>query len=401
MQVLREEAEEFVKRWSRLIPNAHSEDHLRKVYALTNDDSTVAHPSLAQEIILTAQTPEGIAKTLQQRYKYEDGFIEKARLELGLPSIEGAVTTASGVVDGAADAVVATAVGTVAGSVITSAAASATKNLIADVTSSVADSFVPPTPPPKPKRTYNKRKQPPPPTPEPTTSPIFEQVKSVLTGSSSSTPEVGLLPSDPNEPLTGSKTPVEGSSQAPTASKRQALDTESPTSMPTQIPTPTPSPTPVPTPEPATTTPTDSFPQVDLSTQQRSQSFDAIGRLSQQIFMSGLYASGNGAWMASNQDQVNAGLSSLDSSLRATIDDKNLHPKLKEALLNRFAQGKDEANMVTIQDGNKLASVNDVNTVDSVVTDVALRIQAPDPWELDMQSRQNALRRELQPWGQP
>ena len=57
--------------------------------------------------------------------------------------------------------------------------------------------------------------------------------------------------------------------------------------------------------------------------------------------------------------------------------------------------------MVTVQDGNKLASVNDVNQVDSVVTDVALRVQAPDPWQLDMQSRQNALRRELQPWGQP
>ena len=396
MQVLREEAEEFVKRWSKLIPNAHSEDHLRKVFALTSDDSKVAHPHLAQEIILTAQTPEGIAKTLQQRYKYEDGFIEKARLELGLPSIEGAVTTASGVVDGAADAVVATAVGTVAGSVITSAAASATKNLIADVTSSVADSFVPP--PPKPKRTYNKRKQPPPPTPEPTTSPIFEQVKSVF---GSSTPEVALIPSDPTEPLTGSKTPVEGSSQAPTASKRQTPDTESPTSMPTQIPTPTPSPTPVPTPEPATTTPTDSFPQVDLSTQQRSQVFDSIGRLSQQIFMSGLYASGNGAsWMANDQNQVNAGLSSLDNNLRDTINDPKLHPKLKEALLNRFA-GKDETNMVTTQDGNKLMSVNDTNQVDSVVTDIALHIQAPDPWQLDMQSRQNALRRELQPWGQP
>ena len=104
--------------------------------------------------------------------------------------------------------------------------------------------------------------------------------------------------------------------------------------------------------------------------------------------------------MASNQDQVNAGLSSLDNNLRDTINDPKLHPKLKEALLNRFAI-KDEANMVTIQDGNKLASVNDVNQVDSVVTDVALQMPVQEPWQLDMQSRQNALRRELQPWGQP
>ena len=67
MQVLREEAEEFVKRWSRLLPNAHSPDHLRKVYALTSDDSTVAHPHLAQEIILTSGSPEGISETLRQR----------------------------------------------------------------------------------------------------------------------------------------------------------------------------------------------------------------------------------------------------------------------------------------------------------------------------------------------
>jgi len=126
MQVLRE-AEEFVKRWSRLLPNAHSEDHLRKIYALTSD-STVAHPHLAQEIILTSGSPEGISETLRQRYKYEDGFIQKAQLELGLPSIEGAVSTAAAVADGTVDAAVATAVGTTVGSIITGAAASVTKN---------------------------------------------------------------------------------------------------------------------------------------------------------------------------------------------------------------------------------------------------------------------------------
>ena len=70
-------------------------------------------------------------------------------------------------------------------------------------------------------------------------------------------------------------------------------------------------------------------------------------------------------------------------------------------MLKRFGQGKDEINLAGVQDGNRLASVNDSNSVDSVVTDVALSIKPPDPWQFDMQSRQNALRRELQPWGSP
>ena len=114
--------------------------------------------------------------------------------------------------------------------------------------------------------------------------------------------------------------------------------------------------------------------------------------------MSAMYSNPTvGAWMASDQNKVNGAL----DSLRSTLDDPNLPPNFRDALLRRFGTGKDEVNLGELQDGNKLATVNDANPVDSVVTDVALRISAPDPWQLDMQSRQNALRRELQPWGAP